>query len=252
MRANFRNALSLLVALVLVFGNTACGKKQAKVLRIGTNAEYPPFESKEGESFVGVDMDLARQIANKLEMEFEIIDMDFQTLIPSLNSQKIDLALSAISITEERKAQVEFSQPYYVVNQVIIAASKSKKTLAKLEDIGNFKVGVLKGTTGNKYLVENYVDKELMSKDNLREYLTNIEAITDLLNGKVDFVIIDDSAALGYAKQKPISIVKKIETNESYGIAMPKGADLNAKINQALQELMDSGEVQSIIQTHIQ
>ncbi|GAB1467590.1 hypothetical protein MASR2M64_02640 [Candidatus Cloacimonadota bacterium] len=111
---------------------------------------------------------------------------------------------------------------------------------------------MLKGTTGNKYLVENYVDKELMSKDNLREYLTNIEAITDLLNGKVDFVIIDDSAALGYAKQKPISIVKKIETNESYGIAMPKGADLNAKINQALQELIDSGEVQSIIQTHIQ
>ncbi|MDD2230309.1 MAG: transporter substrate-binding domain-containing protein [Candidatus Cloacimonetes bacterium] len=252
MKASFKIVLCLLVVLVLVFGITACGKKQAKVLRIGTNAEYPPFESKVGDSFVGVDMDLARQIANKLDMEFEIIDMDFDTLIPSLNSKKIDFALSAISITDERKAQVDFSQPYYVVNQVIIAASDSKKTLAKIEDLGKFKVGALSSTTGHKYLAENYVDKGLMPKDNLRVYLTNVEAITDLLNAKIDFVIIDDSAAQGYAQQKPISIINKIETNENYGIAMPKGAELNDKINQALKELMDSGEVISIIQTHIQ
>ena len=252
MKASFKIVLCLLVVLVMVFGITACGKKQAKVLRIGTNAEYPPFESKVGDSFVGVDMDLARQIANKLDMEYEIIDMDFDTLIPSLNAKKIDFALSAISITDERKALVDFSQPYYVVNQVIIAASDSKKTLAKIEDLGKFKVGALSGSTGYKYLAEKYVDKELMSKDNLRVYITNIEAITDLLNAKIDFVIIDDSAAQGYAQQKPISIINKIETNENYGIAMPKGAELNDKINQALKELMDSGEVISIIQTHIQ
>lgn len=251
MNTKFKLSILLLLVAVILIGITACGKKQPTVLRIGTNAEYPPFESKEGENFVGVDMDLARQIAAKLDMEFEIIDMDFDTLIPSLGSNKIDLALSAITITDERKAQVDFSQPYYVANQVIIAPKDSKNTLSKIEDIGKYKVGAQNGTTGQIYLSENFVDKKQMPKDNLKKYPTNIEAITDMLNGNVDFVIIDDSAAQGYSKLKPINIVQKIETNENYGIAMPKNGALNEKINAALKELMDSGEVMSIIQTHI-
>ncbi len=251
MNAKFKLTIIFLLVLLTLIGITACGKKQPTVLRIGTNAEYPPFESKEGENFVGVDMDLARQIAAKLDMEFEIIDMDFDTLIPSLGSNKIDLALSAITITDERKAQVDFSQPYYVANQVIIAPKDSKYVLGKIEDIGKYKVGAQNGTTGQIYLSENYVDKNQMPKDNLKKYPTNIEAITDMLNGNVDFVIIDDSAAQGYSKLKPINIVQKIETNENYGIAMPKNGALNEKINAALKDLMDSGEVMSIIQTHI-
>lgn len=251
MKAYVKVLVCAVLVLVMVVGISACGKNKPAVLRIGTNAEYPPFESKEGENFVGVDMDLARQIAGKLDMEFQIIDMDFDTLIPSLGSNKIDLALSAITITDERKAQVDFSQPYYVANQVIIASPDSKVKLDKIENIGKFKVGAQNGTTGQIYLAENYIDKKLMPKDNLKKYPTNIEAITDLLNGNVDFVIIDDSAAQGYAKLKPITIVHKIETNENYGIAMPKGRALNEKINGALKELLDSGEVLSIIQTHI-
>lgn len=251
MKAYVKLALVLVLVMILLPGVSGCGKKKPAVLRIGTNAEYPPFESKDGDNFIGVDMDLARKIAEKLDMEFEIIDMDFDTLIPSLGSNKIDLALSAITITDERKAQVDFSQPYYVANQVIIAPPLSKKKLDKIEDIGKFKVGAQNGTTGQIYLSENYVDKNLMPKDNLKKYPTNIEAITDLLNGNIDFVILDDSAAQGYSRLKPISPVLKIETNENYGIAMPKGAELNAKINQALKELMDSGEVISIIQTHV-
>lgn len=249
MKATFR--FSMLILLVIALSISACGKKQSSVLRIGTNAEYPPFESKDGENFVGVDMDLARLIAAKLDMNFEIIDMDFDTLIPSLGSNKIDMAISAITITEERKAQVEFSQPYYVANQVIIAPKNSKLTLNSIEEIGKYKVGAQNGTTGQIYLSENFVDKKLMPANNLKKYPTNIEAITDLLNANVDFVIIDDSAAQGYAKLKPINIVQKIETNENYGIAMPKGGALNEKINAALKELLDSGEVMSIIQTHI-
>lgn len=240
--------LALCVFITVISG---CAKKTAPVLRIGTNAEYPPFESKEGDSYVGVDMDLARKIAEKLEMEFQIIDMDFDTLIPSLSSNKIDMAISAITITEERQRQVDFSEPYYVANQVIIKKQDSPLTLEKVEDIAKYRVGSQNGTTGQIYLTENFVDKNLMKKDALKKYPTNIEAITDLLNGNVDFVIIDDSAAQGYAKLKPIVTALKIETNESYGIAMPKGSPLNAKINAALKDLMDSGEVISIIQTHI-
>lgn len=251
MKEHVKVALLMMLAIILFAGISACGKKGPKVIRIGTNAEYPPFESKEGDSFVGVDMDLARRIAAKLDMEFKIVDMEFDNLIPALRSNKIDLALSAITITDERTALVDFSQPYYVGNQVIIAHPMTKLKLDKLDDIVKYKVGALNSSTGQKYMIDNFVDKKLMPQENLKNYPTNIEAITDMLSGNIDFVIIDDSAAQGYSKMKPIGIVQKIETNESYGIAMPKSGALNDKINAALQELIDGGEVASIIQTHI-
>lgn len=242
-------ALALMLVLALAF--TACGKKQSAKLRIGTNAEYPPFESKEGDVFVGVDMDLGRLIAEKLGMEFEIIDMDFDSLIPSIGAKKIDMALSAITITDERRAQVDFSDPYYVANQVMIAKQGSKLTLAKPEDAVKYRIGAQNGTTGQLYISENFVDKNLMPKDNLKKYPTNIEAITDLMNGNLDFVIIDDSAAQGYSKLRPLDIVLKIDTNESYGIAMPKNGALNEKINAALKEIIASGKMDEIIQKHV-
>lgn len=230
---------------------TACGAKQAPVLRIGTNAEYPPFESKDGEVYIGVDIDLARKIAEKLDMDFQIVDIEFDNLLPSLASKTIDMAISAITITDARKRLVDFSTPYYLANQVIITKADSPLTLDKPEDATQFKVGALNGSTGQIFMTEKFVDTKLMPKDKLFKYPTNLEAITDLLNGNIDFVIIDDSAAQGFSRTKPISVVLKIETNESYGIAMPKGSPLNAKIDAALRDLIDSGEVASILQTHI-
>jgi len=243
--------LALVVMLLLSLVFTGCGKKANPKLRIGTNAEYPPFESKEGEDYVGVDMDLGRMIAGKLAMDYEITDMDFDTLIPSLGANKIDLAISAITITDERRAQVDFTDPYYVANQVIIAKKGSQIALSKPEDIVKYKVGVQNGTTGQIYISESFIDKDLMPKDMLKKYPTNIEAISDLINGNLDFVIIDDSAAQGYAKLRPLDIVLKIDTNESYGIAMPKNGALNEKINTALKEIIASGEMEKSIQKHV-
>lgn len=243
--------LAVVIVLVMALAISGCGKKENPKLRIGTNAEYPPFESKEGETYVGVDMDLGRLIAEKLGMDYVITDMDFDTLIPSLGAKKIDLALSAITITDERRAQVDFSDPYYVANQVIIAKKGSPLSLAKPENVVKYKIGVQNGTTGQIYISENFIDKNLMPKDNLKKYPTNIEAISDLLNGNLDFVIIDDSAAQGYAKLRPIDIVLKIDTNESYGIAMTKNGPLNEKINSALKEIIASGEMEKIIQKHL-
>jgi len=239
--------LVLLTALVILFTGVSCKKKTEAVLRVGTNAEYPPFEFKENDQFVGVDMDLVRALAEKMGMKYEIIDMDFDALIPSLTSNKIDLAISAITITEERMQQVDFSLPYYIANQVIIARQDNQIKIEKLEDITKYKVGAQNGTTGQIFVQENLVDKKLMDKNNLRKYSTNIEAITDMLNGNVDFVIIDDSAAQGYGKLKPLQIVFKIETNEEYGIALQKESIYKEKINAALDELIQSGEVVNII-----
>ena len=248
-----KSLLTLLVIILIVMvciTIMSCGKKKETILRIGTNAEYPPFEFKNGDQFAGVDMDMVKALAEKMGMKYEIIDMDFDALIPSLTSNKIDVAVSAITITAERQNQVDFSVPYYIANQVIIAKPDNKIGISKIEDIVKYKVGAQNGTTGQIYITENLVDKKLMKADNLKKYSTNIEAITDMLNGNIDFVIIDDSAAQGYAKLKPISIIHKIETNENYGIALQKNSPYKEKINTALTEMLNSGEVLKIIQTN--
>jgi polar amino acid transport system substrate-binding protein len=242
--------LTMIILMGVLLASVGCAKKQEAILRIGTNAEYPPFEYKNGDQFAGVDMDMAKKLAEKLGMKFEIIDMDFDALMPSLTSNKIDLAVSAITITPERQKQVDFSLPYYVANQVIIAKPDSKIKVTKIEDIAKYKVGAQNGTTGQIFVDENLIQKKLMDKNNLKKYSTNIEAITDMLNGNIDFVIIDDSAAQGYAKLKPLSIVYKIATNENYGIALQKNSPYKEKINTALDEMIKSGEMLSIIQTN--
>ncbi len=252
MKKTLFTILIVLAALAILFTGFSCKKKTETVLRIGTNAEYPPFEFKNGDQFAGVDMDLAKAIAEKMGVQYEIIDMDFDALIPSLTSKKIDLAMSAITITDERKQQVDFSLPYYIANQVIIAKNESTVKIEKLEDLAKYKVGAQNGTTGQIYVQENMVDKKLMDKGNLKKYSTNIEAITDMMNGNIDLVIIDDSAAQGYAKLKPIKTIFKIETNEEYGVALPKDSPYKEKINAALDELIKSGEVVNIIAKNFQ
>lgn len=252
MKKTLFTILILITALAILLTSLSCKKKEDPILRVGTNAEYPPFEYKKGEAFAGVDMALVKAIADKMGMKYEIIDMDFDALIPSLTSNKIDMAISAITITDERKQQVDFSLPYYTANQVIIAKQDNKIALTKIEDVVKYKVGCQNGTTGQLYIEDNLVAKKLMDKKNLKKYSTNIEAITDMLNGNVDFVIIDDSAAQGYAKLKPISIALKLDTNEEYGIALQKQSVYGEKINAALKELLDSGEVINILAKNLE
>jgi len=247
MKKTLLTLLVILVAMAVLFTSMSCAKKKETILRIGTNAEYPPFEYKKDNQFAGVDIDLVKAIAEKMGMKYEIIDMDFDALIPSLTSNKVDMVVAAMTITDERKQQIDFSTPYYTANQVIIAKPDSKLKIGKLEDLGKYKVGSQNGTTGQIYMEENLVANKLMDKKNFRKYSTNIEAITDMLNGNIDFVILDDSAAQGYSKLKPILTVFKIETKEEYGIALQKNSVYKEKINTALDELIKSGEVVNIL-----
>jgi len=241
----------LMLLLVVLVTVTACGKKEGdKVLRVGTNAEYPPFEYKSNNQFTGVDMDLARMIARRMGMKLEIVDMDFDALIPSLTANKIDMAISAITINGDRVKQVDFSIPYYNAQQSIIAKNESKITVSKAEDLGKYKIGVQNGTTGQIYLDENLVKKDLMDKKNLKKYQTNIEAITDLLNGNIDLVMIDNTAAIGYAALKPIRTIFSIDTKEQYGVALQKGSTYKDKLDSILKEIIAADSVNILVQTH--
>ncbi len=241
----------IIVSLFLVFSLFSCGQKEKKVLKVGTNAEYPPFEFKENDQFKGIDMELAQLIADKLNMELKIHDMDFDSLIPALNANKVDVAMAAITITEDRKEQVAFSIPYYSVDQAIIAPEGTDIEINEEGDLTEYTIGAQNGTTGQIYIDKNYVSENKMKKNQLKKYPTNIEAITDMLNGNIDLVILDTSAAKGYKEMKPISTVYTIKTGEKYGVAMPKNSPLKEKIDTALKEILKSDQWTNILNKYI-
>jgi len=241
-------AFVILIAVMLF--SAGCTKKEKPVLRVGTNPEYPPYSYKVGSQLAGIDVDIANRIAEKLKMEVQISEIPFEELFSALSVDKIDMAVSAITITKERQKRFDFTSPYSITDQVLLSKFESKIELSNPEDIGKYTVGSLRGTTGHIYLDEQLIDKDLMPKTKLKLFSTNLEAIGELLKGKLDFVIIDESAGHAYAKQEPVKIAFVIPTREEYGIAMQKGKALNDRINRAMNELIASGEITSIIQSH--
>lgn len=247
-----RSTLILIVSFVvlgLLF--VGCKTKEKETLRVGIGGEYPPFSYFSNNQMVGIDVDISRRISEKLGMEHKVVQMNFDALFPALASNKLDMVVDAVSITEERKLTLDFSAPYYITDQVIVATHDSPIRIDKEADLGKFVIGSLNETTGSQYIKENLVDKDLLPRDNLKLFTTNVEAVGELLNGKLDLVVMDETAAKGYAKQKPLKTVYTIDTNESYGIAMQKGKPLNEKIILAMEEMLKSGEVQAIINNYI-
>lgn len=238
------------VVVSLVAGLIGCGKKEV-ILKIGTNAEYPPFEYKENDEYKGIDIELAKMLAEKMGMKYEIVDMQFDSLIPSVTQNKIDMSLSAITITDERKQQIDFSMPYFSANQAIIVKKDSKLVISKDDDLAKFKIGVQNGTTGQIWIDDNLVTPKKMDEKKFKKYATNIEAITDMMNGNLDLVIIDDSAAKGYEKLKDIKIIYTINTNENYGIALPKNSVYKEKVNAALNEILTSEEWKNLLEKYL-
>ena len=258
LRFSMKKTIKIII-LIIIFLNTvlimtSCTKKNKNTtpsLRIATNAEYPPFEFKENDQFKGVDIELAELLAQKLDMKYEIFNIDFDMLFPSLINNKYDLALSAITITEKRQKKVDFSIPYYTANQAIIAHKTSEIKIKEEKELSHYKIGVQKGTTGKLHIENNLIIKNKMKKENLISYSSNVKAIDDMIAGKIDLVIIDDSVAKGYSRLKPIKSIYIIETNEEYGIALPKNSPYTAKINKALKEIMNSEDWVKIISKYL-
>lgn len=242
------NIVFMLLVMLIV---AACSSQEKPTLKIGMNAEFPPFSYKVDGSFVGIDVDLAHKIAEKMDQPYEIVDMEFENLIPAITAGRIDFAISALSITEERSRLIEFSQEYFRVNQAVYAKQNSPIEIQSPRDMAQYRIGVTNSTTAHQWVQQNLVLKNLVSIAQIHLYLTHTEAFTDLMKDNIDLVINDDSVFYGFKKKFPITIKYLIDTGEAYGIAMPKDGEYNKKIKAALQDIIDSGEMQSIIQTHI-
>ena len=178
---------SVTVAAVLVLA--ACGRKDTtKYLVMGTNAEFPPFETRGGEGgaeVVGFDVEVARAIAAKAGLPLKIEDMKFDSLLPALAAGKVDLVLAGMTITEERRQNVDFSIPYYKATQVVLIRKGDPVPQAK-EELKGRKIAVQLGTTGDG------VAAEITGQENVRQFTSAMDAVVELMNSKVDAVVINE------------------------------------------------------------
>lgn len=234
--------LAVIMLLAMVF--TAAGCKKAEKLTVATNAEFPPFEFKDGEEFVGIDMELAYALGEKLGMEVEIVDMEFDSVVAAVQSGQCKIGMSGLTINPDREKKVDFTISYYDAEQAIIV--KEDGAIATKADLEGKKIGVQTGTTGET-AANDIKDAQVSS------YSNGAEAVVLLLNGTLDAVVIDNQPAKTYVeKNDGIKAITGQFEAEKYGFAVKKGdAAFLKKVNDALEELIDSGEYQSILDKYI-
>lgn len=214
---------------------------------MSTNAEFEPFEYKDGEEIVGIDIDISNKIAEKLGVKLKINDVAFDSLTTELKTGKTNFVAAGMTADEDRKKNVDFSDTYFDASQSIITLKGSPiKTRA---DLTGKKVGVQQGTTGDTYCTDEKGTSDVKVASTER-YNKGVDAIADLINGKIDAVVIDDFPAKKFVEKNPDKLVKLDDalTVEKYAIAVPKGdTEMLKAVNDVLSELKSSGELNKII-----
>lgn len=247
-----KKLLSVLLAAILVFALAGCGEKaEDNTLTMGTNAAFPPYEFYENEKIVGIDADIAAAIAEKLGMELKIEDMEFGSLIGAVQTGKIDMCLAGMTVTDERKESVNFSDSYATGVQVIIVKEDSEvKTFDDL--VGGKKVGVQESTTGDIYASDT-VENGGLGDEFVERYNKGTEAVQALLQDKIDAVIIDSEPAKSFVEaNEGLKILDSEYVTEDYAIAIAKeNTELLEKVNNALAELKTDGTLDTIIEKYI-
>ena len=239
-----KKIISLLLVLVLALSLAACGERE--VLIVGLEAGFPPFEwVDEGDKIVGIDVDIAQYIADKWGMELKIQEGSFEVTLASVSNGNVDLGLSGISRTPEREPNMDFSDPYFESNQVIVV--KAGSSVKGLADLQGKKVGAQTGTTG-----EGMAQDEL-GTDNVVCYDKYTIAVQDLINGQIEAIVMDAypaQAAVAAHEGDIIMLAEPLGT-DSYCIAVKKGnTELVADLNEIIKELKDSGKLDEIIKKY--
>ena len=219
---------------------------EAGKLTMATNAAFPPYEmTTDAGEFEGIDIDTAKAIAEKLGLELQIDDMDFDAALLSVQQGKADIVMAGVTVTDERKAVIDFSDSYATGIQSIIVPEGSDITSP--DDLAGKKIGTQRGTTVYIYCTDDYGEAHVIA------YADGIVAVQDLLNGKVDAVVIDKAPAQEFVAANPGLVILDTEyANEDYAIGMAKGnTALVEAVKGALNELISDGTVQSIIDSYI-
>ncbi|MSN96618.1 amino acid ABC transporter substrate-binding protein [Campylobacter sp. FMV-PI01] len=217
-----------------------------KVLKVGLNANYQPFEYvKINFQIAGFDVDLINEIAKKVGFKFEIIDMKFENLISAIENNEVDIAISAISITPERAKRVIFSKPYFSGTDVYIKRADNNTIKSKSDILGK-KIGVQQGSSQEEKA--KTLNVEVVSLEN------PFMAIMELKKNNIDLVLLDNVAGIGYVdKNSDLKILLEEDDNtDGMAIVFSKNADANFinSVNMALDEIMKSEIYQALLKKH--
>ena len=215
-------------------------------LTMSTNAAFPPYESTDDNgNFVGIDIDVAAAIAEKLGLELQVDDMDFDAALLAAQNGKSDLVMAGVTVTEDRQLVMDFSDSYATGIQSIIV--KEDSDIATPDDLADKMIGTQRGTTGYIYCSDDFGDEHVTPYDD------GLTAVQALVNGQVDAVVIDNAPAKEFVAANPgLKILDTSYAEEDYAIGVAKGntAMLDA-INGALEELKNDGTLQAIVDKYI-
>ena len=227
-----KKLVSVLLVAACVFSLAACGSKDDSK------------DSHEGDDVVGIDADIARAIGEEMGMEVKIEDMAFDSIIPAVTSGKADFGAAGMTVTEDRKKNVDFTDTYATATQVIIV--KEGSDIAGPDDLTGKKIGVQLGTTGDIY-ADDIEDAKV------ERYNKGFEAVQALTQDKIDAVVIDGEPAKEFvAEADGLKILDEAFTEEEYAIAVAKdNDDLLKKMNEALASLKESGKIDEIVAKYI-
>ena len=231
----------ILIALATIITISVLTSTAAEKITVGTSADWPPFEWVDANNnFVGFDMDLLKVIAKSNGYDVEILDIGFDSLIPALQSGKVDLLAAGMTLTEERAAVADASNTYWSGNQGVMVREDSELNIATALS-GGYSIGAQRGTTQADWLEDNLVQKGVNVKS-LELYETNDLGIMDLTNKRIDVFVADTPAADAFEKSNPIKIVGTINTEEEYVFFVQKGdpKGLLSMINKGLAEIQMS------------
>ena len=246
-----------LVALLLVGILAGCGSKGTQTVEKGklimaTNAAFPPYEYIEDNKIVGIDAEIAGAIAEKLGLELQIDDMEFDSIVESVKGGKADIGLAGMTVTPERQEVINFTASYATGVQVVIVTEDS--AITSVDDLfadGAFTtIGVQRNTTGDLYSTWDLEDAGLATID---RYSKGADAVQALLTGKVDCVVIDNEPAKAFvAANEGLKILETAYAVEEYAAAMNKdNTELYEAVNAALEELIADGTVKAIVEKYI-
>ena len=219
-------------------------------LTMSTNAAFPPYEmTTDNGGFEGIDVEIAGEIAKKLGLELEILDMDFDSALLAVQQGKSDIVMAGVSVTDDRKLVMDFSTSYAKGVQVVIVKEGSDVTM---DNLGEKMIGCQRGTTGYIYASDT-PENGGYGEDHVTAFDNGASAVQALMNGQVDCVIIDSAPAQEYVKANPgLTTLEGSWVEEEYAIGMDKGnTALVEAVNKALAELTADGTVQKIIDKYI-
>ena len=241
---------------------TTTADKKATLI-MATNANFPPYEYKEGNGYAGIDVEIATEIAKKLDMTLEIKDVEFGSIVAGVQTGKYDIGMAGMTVNDERKEQVNFSDSYAKGIQVVIVKEgseyKSVDDFFVLDAEGNHTavkegvlVGVQQNTTGDIYCSDT-VENFGFGENNVKRYSNGADAVAALASGKLSAVVIDDQPAKEFVKANAgLTILEGSYADEDYAIAIGKeNSELLEKINKALKELTEDGTIAKIVAKYI-